>query len=250
MKAIYPNYLNKHLEEALFNPKDFLKYKKFNKKNFPKKMIITYQLSALEYFKRKYRGMYNVFNFSKNQKIYILKKGNVAFVKMTGIGAPHAVTFFEEFIELGIKKIINIGTAGGLQHEGIFLCEKAIRDEGTSHHYLPKSKYSYPDKKLTKKLGESIYKQKLEFEKSTTWTIDAPYRETKKEIEQYRKEGVATVEMEASALFAVATIRNVKIASAFVVSDTLIKKWNPNFHGINVIRTQNKLIEAAIDCLK
>lgn len=246
----YPNYLNKYLEKALFHPRDFVKYVKFDRQNFPKKMVITYQHSALDYFKRKFKGKYKLFNFSRSTKIYILEKEKIGFMKMSGIGAPHATTLLEEFIELGTKEFINIGTAGGLQHEGVFLCEKAIRDEGTSHHYLPNGKYSYPDKFLTNMLGNELGKKEIKFEKSTSWTVDAPYRETKKEIEHYRKEGVSTVEMEASALFAVAKIRKARIASAFVVSDTLLKKWNPNFKGIDVIKTQNKLIDAAIDCLR
>ncbi len=246
----YPNYKNKHKEEALFHPRDFVKYRNFNKKDFPKKVIITYQSSALRYFKRKYKGKYKERKIHSQYSIYILRKNNTGLVKMNGIGAPHAVTNFEELIGLGARTFVNIGTAGGLQHEGVFLCDKAIRDEGTSYHYQPHGKYSYPDIKLTESLGRSIKKQRLNYEKSTTWTIDAPYRETKKEIKHYKKLGVTTVEMEASALFAVAKYRHAKIASAFVVSDTLIKEWKPKFHHINVVKTQNKLIDAAIDCLK
>jgi len=78
--------------------------------------------------------------------------------KMTGIGAPNATAVFEELIALGGKEFINVGTAGGLHHEGIFLCNKALRDEGTSHHYLPNGKFTYPDEKLTKKLGRLLEK--------------------------------------------------------------------------------------------
>ena len=55
--------------------------------------------------------------------------------------------------------------------------------------------------------------------------------------------------MEASALFAVAQYRKVKIASTFVVSDILGKKWEPNFHRFDVKRAQNKMIDAAVNCL-
>ena len=90
----------------------------------------------------------------------------------------------------------------------------------------------------------------MEYHVGTSWTIDAPYRETRKEIEYYRKQGVATVEMEASALFALAKVRKIKIASAFVISDTLLKEWNPKFNHIDVVKTQNKVMDAAIDCLR
>ncbi len=246
----YPNYKNKHLEKALFHPGDYLEHKNKYFKKFPEKIIITYQTQALNYLKRKFKGKYEKMKFYSLLTVYSLKKENIGFIKMTGVGAPNAGGVMEELISLGAKKILNIGIAGGLIKEGIFLCDRAIRDEGTSHHYLPKGKYSYPNKKLTQELGKSMKRKGLGYDLGTTWTIDAPYRETKKEIEHYRKEGVATVEMEASALFAIAKVRKVKIASAFVISDTLIKEWNPKFNHIDVIKSQNKLMDAAIDCLR
>src|SRR3989344_870567 len=239
-----PKYKNKHLEKALFNPGDYMDYKELPK-NKIKKYIITYQTSALNYIKRKYKP--------KKTELYklltIYQYNDIGFVKMTGIGSPNAAGVFEELIALGGKVFLNIGTAGGLHNEGVFLCNKALRDEGTSYHYLPNGDFSYPDRNLTKKLGRSMERRGLEFFEGTTWTIDAPYRETIKEIEEYSKKGISTVEMEASALFAVAKYRNVRIASAFVVSDLLGKKWLPNFHRFDVKSAQNKLIDAAVDCL-
>lgn len=240
----YPNFVNKHSEEALFHPSDFIKYRKW-KGNFPKKYILTYQIKAKNYFVRKYKPkkikLYSLLD------IYVYKE--VGFVRMTGIGSPNAVTILEELIALGGKEFLNIGTAGGLHNEGVFLCDKAIRDEGTSHHYLPHGDLAYPDKEFTDKLSKSLQKNGLAFETGTTWTIDAPYRETKAEVARYVKEGVKTVEMEASALFSVAKYRKVKIASAFVVSDLLGKKWLPKFHRFDVRKAQNKLIDSAVDCL-
>jgi uridine phosphorylase len=214
----------------------------------PSKYILTYTPGPLNYFKRKYKGKFKVIEATNRLKIYMI--GDVGLIKFGGIGAPHAVTYFEELIAMGGKEFINMGTAGGLQHKGIFLCERAIRDEGTSSHYCAHEKYSYPDRKMTKRLGDSLAKQGMEFERGTTWTIDAPYRETRQEVEHYHKEGVATVEMEASALFAVAQLRKVKIASAFVVSDVLEKKWDPQFHKMDVKKNLNKLVDASISCLK
>ena len=91
------------------------------------------------------------------------------------------------------------------------VCEKAIRDEGTSHHYLKPSKYAYASKDMTQKIKNSLDKFKQKYFVGTSWTIDAPYRETVAEATQYQKEGVATVEMEASALFAVSQYRNVEL---------------------------------------
>lgn len=242
----YPNFKNKHLQKALFHPEDYINYKKWIGKKFPKKYIITYQTSAKNYFLRKYKPkMHKLYSLLG---IYIYK--DIGFVKMTGIGAPNAVTVFEELIALGGQKFLIVGTAGGLHHEGVFLCEKALRDEGTSYHYMGQGKFSYPDSKLTKSFAKFIMNLGMEVFKGTSWTIDAPYRETKVEVEKYAKQGISTVEMEAAALFSVAKYRKVKIASAFVVSDLLGKEWLPKFHRFNVKRTQNKLIDAAVNCIR
>ena len=245
MKMAFPHFKKKHMEKAMFNPKDYIKYKKFPS-NLPKKYIITYQDRALKYIQKKYKPkkieLYSLLT------VYVYK--DIGFVRMTGIGAPNAATIFEELIALGGRKFVNIGTAGGLHHEGVFLCNKALRDEGTSHHYIQFGKYSYPDKILTAKLKKKLKNSKLEFFEGTTWTIDAPYRETKAEVEKYARQEIKTVEMEASALFAVAKYRKVKIASVFVVSDLLGKKWIPKFHRFDVKKTQNKLIDIGVELLR
>jgi uridine phosphorylase len=241
---VYPNFEEKHLQEALIHPSDFISYKKFKHK-VPKKYIITYRKSAVRSFVRKYKP--KKFKFYSLLDVYVYK--DIGLVGLTGIGSPLAVTVLEDLIALGGKKFINIGTAGGLHNEGIFLCEKALRDEGTSYHYLPHGDFVYPDKALTHKLGICLKKQELQFSLGSTWTIDAPYRETKAEVERYAKQGISTVEMEASALFAVAQYRKVKIASAFVVSDVLGRKWLPKFHHFDVRTGHRKLIDAAVECL-
>jgi uridine phosphorylase len=242
----FPNYPEKHLEEALFNPIDFIRYKNLHGRKFPRSYVLIYDKKLLSRLKRNF--LLRDLDIPLVHVDAYQHKG-IGLVRMAGIGSPHATTILEELIALGGRRFINLGTAGGLQTEGIFLCEKAIRDEGTSSHYASHEKYSYPDKTLTKMLGAALKKLGIEYTPSTTWTIDAPYRETRAEIKHYRSEGVSTVEMEASALFAVAKLRKVKIASAFVVSDVLGEKWEPKFHHFNTKQGLNNLVVAAFDCL-
>jgi len=246
---VYPNFKNKHLKQALFNPHDLFINTPLARKNYkklPEKYIFIYYPKVLNYFKRRYGA--------RKIRLYrmttVYKYRNIGVVQMTGIGSPHAATIMEELIALGGKEFLNVGSAGGLREFGTFLCERAIRDEGTSYHYVPHGKYAYPDKGLTARLGDSLRKSKIPFEKTTSWTIDTPYRETKAEIRKYRKQGVATVEMESSALFIVAGVRKVKIASAFAVTDVLgHDKWNPQFDARHVNKRLYRLLDAAIRCL-
>jgi len=244
---MYPNYKNKHLEESLFHPEDFLKYAKLNKKDFPQKYVLVFQSSSEKYIKRKYNLKKT--NTDGIEGIRLYKYRDIGIVKVVGIGAPHTCTLLEELIALGAKEFIMVGTAGGLEDRGVYVCDRAIRDEGTSHHYISPGKYAYPDSGLTKRFANSMKKMGLEYHKGTTWTVDAPYRETRAEVLRYKKDGVKTVEMEASALFSVAKYRKVKMAAAFSVSDLLIKEWKPEFESKHVADGLNITIDAAINCL-
>ena len=101
------------------------------------------------------------------------------------------------------------------------LCEAAIKDEGVSHHYLPPGRLATAPAGLTAVLGAAMTQAGLAFRTGTSWTIDTPYRETIDEVRHYQAEGVLCVEMEAAGLFAVAEVRGLQLASAFVISDSL-----------------------------
>ena len=101
------------------------------------------------------------------------------------------------------------------------VCERAIRDEGTSSHYLPDAKYACACPELTAVLCTAMKNRGIPFRVGTSWTNDAPYRETIEELRLYRAGGIATVEMEAAALFAVGAFRRVSLTSIFAISDRL-----------------------------
>ncbi len=183
----YPNFKNKYLEQALFDPKNDVNWKNLsikNHKKIPKKLILFYDQKILNYFKKRY----NPEQIKLYRLLTVYKYKDVGVVCVTGIGAPHATTVLEGLIALGAKEFISIGSAGGLKYFGTFLCEKSIRDEGTSSHYIPHKKFAFPDKGLTKRLAKYLQQNNIPFQKTTSWTIDAIYRETKAEVQKYKKQ--------------------------------------------------------------
>jgi uridine phosphorylase len=154
---------------------------------------------------------------------YVAVDRQVAVVRLA-IGAPLTSIVVEDLIVMGAREFLILGTAGGLAKPSageIVLCSKALRDDGTSHHYLPDSKFVLPEEGFTESLGAAMKEAGVNFRTGPTWTIDAPYTESRQELTRYVKEGILTVEMEAAALFAVAKVRGVKAAAVFVVSDIL-----------------------------
>jgi uridine phosphorylase len=152
----------------------------------------------------------------------------VGFCGGFGVGAPATALVMEQLIALGVPKILLVGTAGALQ-EGmeagdVVLCDRAIRDEGLSHHYSAPSKYAFPSRDLVDRLGDGLHRAQIPHRCGTSWTTDAPYRETVVEAELYRDQGVLTVEMEAAAAFTVADHRQTEAAAVLAVSDVLVNR--------------------------
>jgi uridine phosphorylase len=130
-----------------------------------------------------------------------------------GIGAPLCAGMMEEVIALGGEKFIACGGAGVLDKTiavgHIIIPVSAIRDEGTSYHYLPPSREVQVNPKAVETIEKVLLKHKCKYLLAKTWTTDGVYRETINKVNQRKAEGCMTVEMECSAFCAVAEFRNV-----------------------------------------
>lgn len=162
------------------------------------------------------------------------------------IGAPTVAIVLEELSTRGVRSVIGVGFAGGLGPDmrpgDVVVCSEALRDEGTSYHYLAPAPTVLPDAELTGRLRNELGDAAV----GPTWTTDAPYRETVAEIAHFRSEGVLTVDMEAAALFAVASVCGVSAAAAFSVSDILDgARWQPSFTAADVGAALFQLFGAA-----
>jgi len=131
------------------------------------------------------------------------------------VGASFAVLVAEELFASGCQLLISITSAGqiiSLDHPPyVVLIERALRDEGTSYHYLPPSPYSNLQPQLRKTIYSAWDNTNVPLYIGTSWTTDAPFRETEEMITLCRKKGILTVEMEAAALYALAEVKQYKI---------------------------------------
>lgn len=127
------------------------------------------------------------------------------------MGASFAVLVAEELFASGCGLLISVTSSGQVlprENPPFFvLIERALRDEGTSYHYLPPSDYSHIDDSLLKTLGGAFAELTVPVYRGATWTTDAPFRETPIAIEHAKAEGILAVEMEAAALYAFAQAR-------------------------------------------
>lgn len=165
------------------------------------------------------------FSATKVYPIYLAKfKGKEICLCQAPVGAPAAVQIMEWLIAHGVKYIISSGSCGVLVNlpENEFLVPaKALRDEGTSYHYLPAERFVETDKEMRDVIERVFTRKGLAYQECTTWTTDGFYRETKEKVQKRREEGCMTVEMECSALAACAKFRKVKFGQFFYTADCL-----------------------------
>lgn len=130
-----------------------------------------------------------------------------------GVGAPLAAGFLEEVIALGCRKFIACGGCGvldgALDVGHLVVPTSAVRDEGTSYHYLPPAREVRADPAGLATIEAVLAAHNIPFTTGKTWTTDALYRETRAKIARRKAEGCIVVEMEAAAFFAVAQFRGV-----------------------------------------
>lgn len=142
-----------------------------------------------------------------------------------GVGSPIAAGILEEMIAYGCKKFIACGGAGVLDKDlavgHLMVVNKAVRDEGTSYHYLPPSREVNANTIVVSLINSVLTERGLPFITGKTWTTDAPYRETRSRMLKRREEGCLMVEMESSALIAVSEFRGVPFGQILYGGDDL-----------------------------
>ncbi len=169
-------------------------------------------------------------------KFYFLTDYPSVCIGNAGVGAPVAAIQAEELIAWGVKQFISIGIAGAVSPKLAIgdhvLCEKAIRDEGTSFHYIPPAKYIHAPQRMRLLLDKHLKEMQVPYRIGTTWTTDSFYRQTAQELKHFQDEGVLTVEMEAAALFAVAHVHQIDLGTLLTISDLHTdQEWKPDFES-------------------
>ena len=128
------------------------------------------------------------------------------------VGAPFAVLLAEELFVSGCRFLISMTSAGQIAAQQappyFVVIDRALRDEGTSYHYLPPGEFAEADGLLVAAAMAALRAVALPVYRGAAWTTDAPFRETEAAIERARARNILAVEMEAAALYAFARARD------------------------------------------
>jgi len=168
------------------------------------------------------------------------------------VGAPFAVLVAEQLLASGCRFIVGYSSAGAVAASLRLPClnvpDRALRDEGTSYHYLAPAEWVTARGRLPEILARHAVRCGLPVHRGPTWTTDAPYRETKSQLGRHGESGVLSVEMEAAALMSLSHARRAEIASLVHVTNTL-GAGETDFHkGPDDIH--ERIIECCLDAFE
>ncbi|OGV38553.1 MAG: hypothetical protein A2X48_00765 [Lentisphaerae bacterium GWF2_49_21] len=208
-------------------------------RDMPKRCVLCFFREVIEKSRRKLalRALHPLKSEMGEIPVFSGKyKGHAIGIVQAAVGAPLAAGLFEEVIARGGRKFVACGGAGVLDKSivsgQIVVPTSALRDEGTSYHYLPPNRDAYPSPKPVAAIIRVLKRHSCHYVKGKTWTTDGFYRETPKKVAKRRKQGCLTVEMEAAALFAVGEFRGVQIGQLLYGGDDVSGiEWDPREFG-------------------
>ncbi|MEK7340269.1 MAG: nucleoside phosphorylase [Candidatus Rhabdochlamydia sp.] len=247
-----PQLHEKYSHPSLITPAKWLEYNRqkglLPTINAPQAIIFCSHGRFLETILQKYKHKSYEGCF---KKVFLLDDFPSIAIAYLGTGAPAAAHQMEALIAWGVTRFVCIGTAGTLHAKvgigDIVLFEKAVRDEGTSYHYIEASKYIHAPRRMTNLLTDLLKQTDTSHHIGSTWTTDGFYRQTSLEIQHFQQEGVLAVEMETAALFAIAHVHQIDLGAMVVISDSHTQlEWEPHLEDEKVENSLHSLFETAL----
>lgn len=171
------------------------------------------------------------------------------------VGASFAVLVAEQLFVCGCKLLISLTSAGQIVAAGptpyFVIIERALRDEGTSYHYVAPAEYAEAGPEIVQAAAAALIDRGLHGVVGASWTTDAPFRETTLAIEAARAKGIIAVEMEAAALYAFARSAGVRVLCLAHVTNTMAQAGDDFEKGEDDgARDALAVLEAAIPALR
>lgn len=237
---------------SIFNPTDIVD----KIENFPKIGITLFSKVLLDRYVDLFNGKIIAYIENANGKVPIYKinyNGLDIVLYMSRVGASSCVAGFEEVIAMGLEKLVIFGTCGVLDNEiddlVIIVPTSAIRDEGTSYHYMAYSNEIEVNEKYKNTFIDILIENNIPYTVGKVWTTDAIYRETKDKVKLRKEQGCICVDMECSAMSAVSKFRNVDLLQFFYAADNLdAEEYDTRSLGNeDRLEDKEKIIDIALD---
>ncbi|MGV3011107.1 nucleoside phosphorylase [Streptococcus thoraltensis] len=172
------------------------------------------------------------------------------------VGAAACVAILEDLIVMGMKNLVVFGTCGvldrAIQETSIIIPTAALRDEGTSFHYAPPSDEIAVNQDFHEDFKKFLDAQKVSYTEGKVWTTDGIYRETSDKMARRKAQGAVCVDMECSAIAALADFRSINHFQFFYSADNLdAEVWDERTLGNNAdLVTKDRIAYIALEFAK
>ncbi len=202
--------------------------------NMPKVAVSCFSDKTFERMLKSCGGEKIAVSYTANMAFNIYRttyRGKDVALMLAPMGAPACVGVFEELFARGAQKAVVFGSCGvldgGISDCSIIIPTAALRDEGASYHYAPASDEIEVNLKHRAEFINLLSERNISYTQGKVWTTDAFYRETREKMERRRQAGCVAVDMECSALAALAQFRNKEIFQFFYAADNLeSEQWD------------------------
>lgn len=195
--------------------------------SFPKKAVFPFLLDEIETYAIE-NNCEKIGEFVSITKLYPIYKtihnGYEICLCQAPLGSSASVQILDFLIGYGVKEIISVGSCGALYdfpENELLIPIKALRDEGTSYHYLPPKRTIDINESAVNAIVSTLKRQSIKFEYCITWTTDGFFRETADMVKYRKEEGCSVVEMECAGLAACAEFRSAVFGQILFTADTL-----------------------------
>ena len=237
---------------AVINPWDLIK----EIDQIPKTAIACYSHITFERIVAELQAEIIAETSTANGKkpIYRAKyKGSELSLFMIDVGAPTSVGMLEDVYQMGVQTVVIFGTCGVLDGSiadcSIIIPNAAVRDEGTSYHYMPPSDEIRVSQKHMEMLTRLLDKMHVTYTVGKVWTTDAFYRETVEKVKRRKMQGCICVDMECSANAAVAQFRDRNLIQFFYAADNLdAEEWDiRSLHNCDKLEEKDRIAAIALE---
>ena len=245
----YPVFPNKLALQPVVTAEQMLEFRKGQGRlkglRAPRAAVLCLYNGVIRYFGWKYPSRHTT---AFQCDLYLLNRfgGRVGVLGNFGMGAPAVVALAEQMIAWGTERLVILSLAGALQPElepgSIVVAAGAVRDEGTSYHYLPPAEQVQASPRLVGEISSALAIRGLAHARGIVWSTDGAYRETREEAEYFAAKGVQAVDMESAGLFALGQVKGVETASLLLAGQSLVSPRRVAPTGTRTLHQSFKLL--------
>lgn len=223
---------------------------------FPEVCVTTFSADIIGQFEQERHPKTVASLYTSNGVLPVYEtchRGKTVGFFLSRVGAPACAAGLEEVIAMGAKKIVLFGCCGILDQEAagdkIIIPSSAVRDEGTSYHYVPASEEIQTDPDSVNALKRCFERLRVPYTVGKVWTSDAIYRETRAQIAARKAQGCLAVEMEYAAALAVAQFRGIPLFAFLFGADCLDSpSWEQRDLADYGIKRGGTFLALALEC--